>query len=209
MVWNKCYSILRSFKLYCKSRGDKLPVRGNDKRGRCNRDNRYRKGNRLLIYYYLFVCVLPVNAEEPRVQNTSNPVAAATGNVTNQAVQIQNNGAPSRQYNFQGNSCNGSTLVFTPFVMGNNTTPVDPHARVTTANWGLQLGISVPLNGSLTEQCKAIAAKHEDKMKLDYELTRALKCSEIQKNGFMLRPGTRVAHMCSDVIPITAYEKSK
>ena len=209
MVWNKCYSILRSFKLYCKSRGDKLPVRGDDKRGRCNRDNRYRKGNRLLIYYYLFVCVLPVNAEEPRVQNTSNPVAAATGNVTNQAVQIQNNGAPSRQYNFQGNSCNGSTLVFTPFVMGNNTTPVDPHARVTTANWGLQLGISVPLNGSLTEQCKAIAARHEDKMKLDYELTRALKCSEIQKNGFMLRPGTRVAHMCSDVIPITAYEKSK
>ena len=100
-------------------------------------------------------------------------------------------------------------MVFTPFVMGNNTTPVDPHARVTTANWGLQLGISVPLNGSLTEQCKAIAARHEDKMKLDYELTRALKCSEIQKNGFMLRPGTRVAHMCSDVIPITAYEKSK
>ena len=209
MVWNKCYSILRSFKLYCKSRSDKLPVRGNDKRGRCNRDNRYRKGNRLFLYYYLFVCVLPVNAEEPRVQNTSNPVAAATGNVTNQAVQIQNNGAPSRQYNFQGNSCNGSTMVFTPFVMGNNTTPVDPHARVTTANWGLQLGISVPLNGSLTEQCKAIAAAHEDKMKLDYELTRALKCSEIQKNGFMLRPGTRVAHMCSDVIPITAYEKSK
>ena len=209
MVWNKCYSILRSFKLYCKSRGNKLPVRGDDKGGRCNRDNRYRKGNRLFIYYYLFVCVLPVNAEEPRVQNTSNPVAAATGNVTNQAVQIQNNGAPSRQYNFQGNSCNGSTMVFTPFVMGNNTTPVDPHARVTTANWGLQLGISVPLNGSLTEQCKAIAAAHEDKMKLDYELTRALKCSEIQRNGFMLRPGTRVAHMCSDVIPITAYEKSK
>ena len=24
----------------------------------------------------------------------------------------------------------------------------------------------------------------------------------------MLRPGTRVAHMCSDVIPITAYEKA-
>lgn len=130
MVRNKCYSILRSIKLYCKRGSNKFPVRGNDKGGRCNRDNRYRKRNRLLIYYYLFVCVLPVNAEEPRVQNTSNPVAAATGNVTNQAVQIQNNGAPSRQYNFQGNSCNGSTMVFTPFVMGNNTTPVDPHARV-------------------------------------------------------------------------------
>ena len=209
MVWNKCNSILRSIKLYCKRRCNQLSVRGNSQSGWSNRNNRHNKGYRFIIYYYLFVCILPVNAEEPRVQNTSNPVAAATGNVTNQAVQIQNNGAPSRQYNFQGNSCNGSTMVFTPFVMGNNTTPVHPHARVTTANWGLQLGISVPLNGSLTEQCKAIAAAHEDKMKLDYELTRAIKCSEIMKNGFMLRPNTRVAHMCSDVIPITAYEKSK
>ena len=208
MVWNKCNSILRSIKLYCKRRCNQLSVRGNSQSGWSNRNNRHNKGYRFIIYYYLFVCILPVNAEEPRVQNTSNPVAAATGNVTNQAVQIQNNGAPSRQYNFQGNSCNGSTMVFTPFVMGNNTTPVNPHARVTTANWGLQLGISVPLNGSLTEQCKAIAAAHEDKMKLDYELTRAIKCSEIMKNGFMLRPGTRVSHMCSDVIPITAYEKS-
>ena len=32
--------------------------------------------------------------EDPKVQNTSNPVAAATGNVTNQAVQFQNS-APS------------------------------------------------------------------------------------------------------------------
>lgn len=91
--------------------------------------------------------------------------------------------------------------------MGNNTSPYHYESRVTTANWGFQVGLAVPLDGGMVELCKSLARKHGDKMKLDYELTRALKCSEIQKNGFMLRPGTRVAHMCSDVIPITAYEK--
>ena len=52
----------------------------------------------------------PAYAEDPKVQNTSNPVAAATGNVTNQAVQFQNNGAPSRQYFAANNSCNGCLL---------------------------------------------------------------------------------------------------
>lgn len=207
MVWNKCNSILRSIKLYCKRRCNQLSVRGNSQSGWSNRNNRHNKGYRFILYYYLFVCILPVNAE-PEVHNSSNPVAAATGNVTNQAVQIQNNGAPSRQYMFPNNSCNGSTMTLTPFVMGNNTTPYDHESRVTTANWGFQVGFAVPLDGGLTELCKSIARQHEDKMKLDYELTRALKCSEIQKNGFMIRPGTRVAHMCSDVIPIAAYEES-
>ena len=144
---------------------------------------------------------------EPEVHNSSNPVAAATGNVTNQAVQIQNNGAPSRQYFGPNNSCNGTTMTLTPYVMGNNTTPVDPESRVTTANWGFQVGFAIPLDGGMTELCKAIARRHEDKMQLDYELTRAIKCSELMQNGFMIKPNTRVAHMCSDIIPISAYKQ--
>ena len=68
-----------------------------------------RKNYRNYCYYYLALCLLsiaPVYAE-PEVQNTSNPVAAATGNVTNQAVQFQNNGAPSRQILGPNISCNG------------------------------------------------------------------------------------------------------
>ena len=95
----------------------------------------------------------------------------------------------------------------TPFIMGSNTSPYDYESRTTTANWGLQLSLALPLDGGMIEQCKQIAKNHDDKMQLDYELTRALKCSEIQKNGFMLRPGSRVAHMCSDVVPIVTYEK--
>ena len=43
----------------------------------------------------------------------------------------------------------------------------------------------------MTELCKSIARKHEQKMRLDYELVRALKC-KIMKTGFMFRPGSRV-----------------
>ena len=79
---------------------------------------------------------------EPEVHNTSNPIAAATGNVTNQAVQIQNNGAPIKTIHVAANnSCNGvNGLSITPFLMGNNTSVrMIMKVSVTTANWGLQL----------------------------------------------------------------------
>ena len=44
-------------------------------------------------------------------------------------------------------------------------------------------------------------------MQLDYELVRALKCATLMKQGFMIRPKTRVYHLCHDVVPIVAYEK--
>jgi len=207
MVWYKRNPILRLVKLYNQYCRRSVSIRNSNTVSRSRRNHRHQPKYQLFLYYYLALCILPVNAEEPRVQNTSNPVAAATGNVTNQAVQIQNSGAPSRQYFGPNNSCNGATLNVTPFLMGNNTTPYERTSRTTTANWGLQASVSIPLDGGMIERCKQIAQNHDDKMRLDYELTRALKCSEIQRNGFMLRPGTRVAHMCSDVIPIIAYEK--
>ncbi len=131
-------------------------------------------------------------------------MAAATGNVTNQAVQFQNNGAPSRQQYGPNISCNGATMTFSPFYMGNDTQPYDPEGYVENENWGFQLNFMVPLDGSLIERCKAIADRQQEKMRLDYELVRALKCAELQQKGFTLRPGSRVEHMCSDVIPISA-----
>ena len=90
------------------------------------RSNRNRKRNRYFFYYGILISLLsitPVKADEGETNNTSNPVAAATGNVTNQAVQFQNNGAPSRQVMGPNISCNGSTMTFSPFYMGNHTTP--------------------------------------------------------------------------------------
>ncbi len=178
-----------------------------------SRGNRNRKNYRNYCYYYLLISLLaigaPVSAGEGETNNTSNPVAAATGNVTNQAVQFQNNGAPSRQVMGPNISCNGSTMTFSPFYMGNHTTPFDDNMEqqsyTVAENWGFQINFMVPLDGSIVERCKSIAARQQAKMELDYELVRALKCSELQQKGFMLVPGSRVYHMCSDVVPIKGF----
>ncbi len=182
------------------------------------RSNRDRKNYRNLCYYYLLIGLLsigglPVRAGEGETNNTSNPVAAATGNVTNQAVQFQNNGAPSRQVMGPNISCNGSTMTFSPFYMGNHTTPFDDNMEqqsyTVAENWGFQINFMVPLDGSIIERCKSIAARQQAKMELDYELVRMKNCAELQQKGFMLVPGSRVYHVCSDVIPIASFLKAQ
>merc|ERR1712072_1622848 len=178
-------------------------------------DHRNRKRNRHYLYYGLLVSLLSIVPARAEENNTSNPVAAATGNVTNQAVQFQNNGAPSRQHYGSNISCNGSTMTFSPFYMGNHTKPWDiddgemtPSSYTMAENWGFQVNFMVPLDKRGLERCRSMAARQEEKMRLDYELVRALKCAELQTKGFMLKPGSRVESMCSDVIAISAYIKS-
>ena len=97
--------------------------------------------------------------------------------------------------------------------MGNHTTPfddqMDQQSYTVAENWGFQVNFMVPLDGSMTERCKSIAARQQAKMELDYELVRVLKCGELQQKGFMLVPGSRVYHMCSDVIPIASWLKAQ
>ena len=190
-----------------------MVTRNNNPRCRSRRNNRHNRNNRPNFYHYLAVYLLtittPVFAEDPKVQNTSNPVAAATGNVTNQAVQFQNNGAPSRQYFAANNSCNGATMQFSPFYMGNDTIPFDNTGYVRSNNYGVQLNFAVPLDGGMIETCKAIARRHEQKMRLDYELVRAIKCTEIMKAGFTFRPGSRVEVLCHDIVPIVSLTNDR
>ena len=226
MVWRQYYAYLRNiwrfsrfrFNLYYNNSWLRFLIRSNRQSSQSNRrEDRNRPRNRNYCYYYLLVYLLtigiPVKAEEGETNNTSNPVAAATGNVTNQAVQFQNNGAPSRQVYGPNISCNGATMTFSPFYMGNHTTPYDEHmdqqSYTVAENWGGQINFMVPLDGSLVERCKAIADRLEEKMRLDYELVRALKCAELMQKGFMIRPRTRVAHMCQDIIPISLYKKEQ
>ena len=174
--------------------------------------HRNRRSYSTNLYHYLAVGLLSVSpalaADDPTVQNSSNPVAAATGNVTNQAVQFQNNGAPSRQYFANNVSCNGATMQLSPFYMGNDTIPSDSDGYVRSNNFGMQINFAIPLDGSMIELCKSIARRHEQKLRLDYELVRALKCTEIMRNGFTFRPGSRVEVLCHDVVPIVSLQKN-
>lgn len=211
MVWNKrdskrrhhrlCDHVQRHHLWRALATGDR------DQVGRSRRNNRHHRGHHSVLHHYLALCLLavtPAYAEAPEVNNSSNPVAAATGNVTNQAVQFQNNGAPSRQIFGPNNSCNGATMTFSPFYMGNDTVPMESDGYVKNNNWGAQLNFMIPLDGSMIEQCKQMARRHEQKARLDYELVRALKCTEIMKAGFTFRPGSRVEVLCHDIVPIVS-----
>ena len=227
MEWRKHHSYISLFRRYSRFRFDlhfthswrSLFIRNSNKSsksGIIGRSNRQR--NRCLLYYGLLISLLsiaPVRAED-ETNNVSNPVAAATGNVTNQAVQFQNNGAPSRQHYGPNISCNGATMTFSPFYMGNHTKPWDidedgmrPSSYTMAENWGGQINFMIPLDREGLRRCRSIAARQEEKMRLDYELVRVLKCAELQQKGFMLMPETRVYSMCSDVIPIAAWKKAE
>ena len=218
MVWNKHYTQrqhhryrhnLRNPKCWNRfPAGDRHSVSRPDRRQPVNRNHKSS------YYHYLLIGLLAVtpafaNEEDPKVQNTSNPVAAATGNVTNQNVNIQNSGAPSRQYFAANSNCNGATLQATPFYMGNDSIPFQSDGYVRNNNYGLQVSVNIPLDGSMVELCKSIARKHEQKMRLDYELVRALKCTEILKTGFTFRPGSRVEVLCHDIVPIVSITNAR
>ena len=180
---------------------------------RHRRDNRHHRRYSASLYHYLAVCLLSISPafaqEAPEVSNSSNPVAAATGNVTNQNVNFQNTGAPSRQYFAANNSCNGPTMQVSPFVFMNDSSPAEEEGYVMNRNWGLQFNFSVPLDRNMTELCKSIARKHEQKMRLDYELVRAIKCTQIMKSGFTFRPGSRVEVLCHDIVPIVSLTNDR
>ncbi len=185
-----------------------MELRNNNKSSRRGRATRLYKKYYNKLYYYIALCllsVIPVYAEGD-TNNTSNPVAAATGNVTNQAVQFQNNGASSRQVYGPNIQCNGSTMTFSPFYMGNDTRPVAVESYNINQNWGFQVNFMVPLDREGLRQCKRIAKRQEEKMRLDYELVRALKCAELQQRGFTFHPKSEMVVLCQDVVPISALQ---
>ena len=123
--------------------------------------------------------------------------------MTNQAVQFQNNGAPSRQtMGKQQVGCNGPTFTFSPFWLASENKPYDPESYARGWNYGGQLNFMFPLDGSITEQCKAMAKRLEETLRLEYELTRVDRCATLMKKGFTLRAGSDFEHLCHDVVPI-------
>ena len=188
-------------------RWSRLPARdGNQSNRRFGRANRHNKNNNNQCYYYILIYLLtiglPVRAADDTYNNAA-PSSTATGNVTNQAVQFQNNGAPSRQTMGKLSvSCNGPTMTFSPFWLASENKPYDPESYARGWNYGAQLNFMVPLNGSLTEQCKSMAIRLEETLRLEYELTRVSRCAELLKKGFTLREGSSFEHLCHDVVPI-------
>ena len=223
LVRNRCNSLWRytgfQYHLYTNNSWRRLSTRCHNQISGCynwfSSIGRYRhnKNHKYNRYHYLLIGLLTVGCTpayaDDDTYNTAAPESTATGNVTNQAVQFQNNGAPSRQQYARGVSCNGSTMTFSPFWLASENKPYDPESYSRGWNYGAQLNFMVPLDGETVERCKSIARRVEQKMRVDYELVRALKCAELMQKGFTLRPGSRVEHMCNDVVPIVSVIKNQ
>jgi len=149
----------------------------------------------------------PALANAPSNTNIAGPTAAATGNVTNQAVQVLQGPYAVNTYG-SGVSCQGPTMSLSPFVMGSLTGNQDPATYQNhNGNAGFSMGFNFPLDGGLTELCKARArveiARQQaeaDKARLDFELVRLLKCGEALKAGVSFHPQSPYAKICSDVV---------
>ena len=224
LVWNEYNSYWQRwnnwnrYSLYGSNAWRRLSIGNSDQSSRCQRfssdgKHRYQQNNKHYGYYYLLIGLLaiglPVRAEGDETINNAAPQSTATGNVTNQAVQFQNNGAPTRQQYGGGVVCNGPTMTFSPFWLASENKPYDPESYSRGWNYGAQLNFMVPLDYSTVNRCKSIARRVEEKMRVDYELVRSLKCAELMQKGFTLRPGSRVAHMCNDVVPIVSVLKQQ
>lgn len=165
--------------------------------------------------YYKFIISLhtiiglasPVFAEAPSNTNIAGPSASATGNVTNQAVQVLQGPFSVNTYG-SGVSCQGPTLNLQTFgynSLSNNTDPTSYQNN--SFNGGVSAGFSLPLDGSFQELCKARVRTEitrqqaeADKARLDFELVRLLKCGEAIKNGISFHPESPYAKICADVV---------
>ena len=174
-----------------------------------DRSQNYRRlGNKLYIgLYSIIFCGAAFAQQAPSNTNIAGPSASATGNVTNQAVQVLQ--GPFAVNTFGGGvSCQGATLNLQSFGYQNTNSSDDPKSYQTgSLNAGMSVGFSIPLDGSLQELCKARVRTEitrqqaeADKARLDFELVRLLKCGEAKKSGIDFHPNSPYAKICADII---------
>jgi hypothetical protein len=143
----------------------------------------------------------------PSNTNIAGPSASATGNVTNQAVQVLQGPYAVNTYG-NGVSCQGATFSLSPFALKSGNASDDPETFASrNNNWGVSAGINIPLDGGLMELCKErarteiVRQKAEaDKSRLDFELVRLLKCGEAIKSGILFHPSSPYYKVCADIV---------
>jgi hypothetical protein len=164
--------------------------------------------HKLIISLYAIIGLAsPAFAEAPSNTNIAGPSASATGNVTNQAVQVLQGPFAMNTYG-GGVSCQGPTLNLQTFGYNSLSNNNDPTTyQQNSLNSGLSAGLSIPLDGSFQELCKARVRTEisrqqaeADKARLDFELVRLLKCGEAMKNGISFHPQSPYAKICADVV---------
>lgn len=176
--------------------------------------DRQNNGNR--ISHKLSICIYAIgiilsgaaySQTAPSNTNIAGPSASATGNVTNQAVQVLQGPYALNTYG-GGVSCQGPTMSFAPFLLTTGNGSDDPETfKSFSGNAGVSLGFNFPLDGSMQELCKERArteikrqTAEADKARLDFELVRLLKCGEAKKSGVDFHPQSPYYKVCADIV---------
>ena len=171
-----------------------------------NNNNRLRHYLHLGLHAVTLLAFATPAMAEPTANQTAvaSPTAVSSGSAVNQAVQVVNGQYFQQSYG-NGIQCQGTTLVVAPFVIQGFQAP----AYETNSDWGLSVQVSMPLDRSAVEQCKEAVATQiarqqaeTDKAQLDYQLVRALKCTELIQMGAFLHPSSPYAGLCADVIAV-------
>jgi len=176
-----------------------------------------RQNYRATINHYIHLCIYPIiillltssgkTQTAPSNTNIAGPSASATGNVTNQAVQVLQGPYAMNTYG-GGVSCQGPTMSISPFAFGNSNKSLDPETYQSFGgNAGLSLGFNFPLDGSLQEICKARAKveilrqnSEYEKSRLDFELVRLRICGEQIRAGVFYHPESPYGKICADIM---------
>lgn len=130
----------------------------------------------------------------------ARPQASISAGATNQSVQFNQMTLSTQSFD-RGHFCNGGVLNIAPYYLQSEAFT---SSYSSNRNYGGQISFSFPLDGGSVETCKALARKKLQKETLSYELVRIKECLNIYEKGFMIRPGSRFAIICDDVVPITS-----
>ena len=112
-----------------------------------------RSNYRNSINYYINFCLYAVilsgtayaqSTPAPSNTNIAGPTASATGNVTNQAVQVLQGPFALNTYG-SGVSCQGATFSVSPFLLRSENSSEDPETfKSANGNWGVSAGFNIP-----------------------------------------------------------------
>ena len=132
-------------------RGRGLQSGNHQQSGRHHRNHRHRSDHRNRVHYYYALCLCAVslggavNATEVSnivelqlLQRAITPTPQCSSITTVRHLVAHG----------QGKFCNGPTLNVTPFYLGSET-HTDSYTR--SGNFGIQIGIAAPLDGSISE----------------------------------------------------------
>ena len=203
----------RRHSLHSDHTGSSNTVLGNNSGARSVKRDKLHKNNSSRFRYYIGLGLysmialfsLPARAEPTANQTAvASPTAVSSGSAVNQAVQVVNSQYFQQSYG-NGIQCQGTTLVVAPFVIQGLQAP----AFETNSDWGISMQVSMPLDRSAVRQCREAVATQiarqqaeTDKAQLDYQLVRALKCTELIQAGAFLHPSSPYAGLCADVIAV-------